>query len=254
MIDEYFTYANDPSELLWASLLLHMRILDLYSDVMHHNDTSPAATVKEALQLDYAFSELFRNAPSTWSYEVGTSAEFNQFPSCCPYVHIYQTALSAQSRNAMRNGRIMLHWIIKKTLKLHFNHTHDFSTMAQLAHMSAVSVQLQIDTLATVQQHLGVRSLKKDATPGFTSPTEQGTSQTQWIREAVIPNIGQHKLPVLRTTGGTTLLWHLALIVNKGSPALRPAARTMIQAIGDILSIQQAFALLEALEEDDLES
>lgn len=253
MIDEHPSYANDPSQLLWTTLAVHMKILDLYSDVVHCNATDPMIIVKEALQLDYTLSQIFYNASSEWSYEVSTSKEYNQFPSCCPYVHIYKSPLSAQTWNAMRNGRIMLHWIIIKTLNRHDVHKYDFLSMEQLALISETSVQLQIDMLATVQQYLGVRPLKEDGTIGFSFPTKRAESRMWRSSEAVIPDIGQHRLPVLRTTGGHNLLWHLAIIVGKGSPALRPSAREMIQAVGATLGIQQAFALLEAMEEDDQE-
>jgi hypothetical protein len=166
--------------------------------------------------------------------------------SCCPYVHIYKTPLAATAWNAMRNGRIMLHWMITETLRRHVDHTYGLFDATQLANMSETSIRLQIDTLATVQQHLDT-TLGFMSAPTLTEDRPSAMSSTCWSSEAVLPDSGQHKLPVLRTTGGNNLLWHLAFIADKGSPTHRPSARKMIKAIGTTLGIRQAFAVLEAL-------
>ena len=130
----------------------------------------------------------------------------------------------------------MLHWIITRALRQNSEMQSPAcaaATLARIESINYVSVQLQTDLLATVQQHVSTHTPRRDETV-----------------EAV--DFGETKLPVLQTTRGYGLLWHLALVAEKGEMALRSAARQMMRTLGASLGIQQAFALLESIEESQL--
>lgn len=240
-------HIEHPTDPLWISQINFMQTTDLFSDFIHGNFTDATQVLKKAQGLDFKLSMTFSGATSLWSFTPIFTRELNQYAQNASYFHIYTSSLAAQLWNSVRSARLFLHRMIIQILTgplrgdTHINH-HDFSK--QVDDSRAISTQLQLDILASVQQHI---SAAHEGNRGFfgVGTQHESVSGSRGISRAI--DFRDASL-LLSTARGYHLVWTLANVAEAGDIALRPRALEMMRLVGRHLGVQQANALIQAIE------
>lgn len=266
LMDEAMRHIDDPTDPGVRVLMLAMDLADFYSDVLHGAVVDSEFILAKAMALDHGYATVFANASSVWGYRVqpfglmGDDAIDSAFPG---YVHIFGNSQAAQVWNAVRNGRILCHLIIRSASlqQLHFAAATGTSATAamkaQVEESDRVIHEMQMAVLASAPQYVNMVS---DVSPFVSRSSEQLRNFMSAVPASVahgstLSHAISSPLPALRISRGYLLLWGLGLagrVADIGHP-IRRAVCEILRLAGRALGMSQGFALAEALETYKLE-
>ena len=234
MIDECTAHIPDPSDPVWKVHTAWAQLVDFLADVVGDH-LRHAVVIETAHKLDAALSLAFVDAGSAWHFEIQKTAPNGATVRFQGYYHIYQSSLSAQVWNSMRNGRLVLSDIVIGVAE-----SGAFGVDADCV-ISAIATKSQMsrDILATVPQH--TRCADFATVPRLSTPVS-GVSTLLDHTSA--------RLPVLRTARGYQLVWFVASVGSRASVGseIRVTACEALRTCASALGLQQAAFLAERLE------
>lgn len=246
MIAECAGYIEDRQDPLWLAQTASFQAMDLFSDVMSGRVTDPAFMLAAAEECDQRLRMVFADTTPMWFFEVVSSPELNEYPSFTPYFHMYSCSLAAQIWNSVRSLRILMQQIMIWALSKHMNcEPVTVKAQARIESCKDVSKQMQMDILATIQQHMNAMSPDPNRSPAFFTRATQYPSPSGYEGISTAINFRETDV-VLQTSKGYHLLWSLTTVARFGDETLGPAAIDLLQVVGDRLGIRQGHALKAA--------
>ena len=235
---------------------------------MVHKRIEASGIVPKALSIDQQLSQTFANASEEWKFDVISTPHSDLEQTYVPaVVHRYRNSLSAQIWTSVRNGHLIIHSIVTKTLWHLSLATPEASTDEMIEQMrisSKVMQTMKVDILASAPQQLGIapfasrhNSFAGDTLSGNDAGRSQdvisGLSPPMLTQTDGLLVFQSNRLPVLRTSRGYNFVWSLMLVAKlvPSDETLRARLCRYMRLGGRSLGMQQAFTLAELLERPD---
>ena len=215
--------------------------------------------------IDQQLAQTFTDASEEWMFDVISAGRSELEETCLPsFVYCYKNSLSAQIWTSVRNGRLILHSIVAKTLwHLSLVRPNDsaIEMIAQMRMSSKITQAMKSEILATVPQQLGIGpfTASRNSSPGASLSSGSPASSQDTVSALSPPSSTQssgllvlqsNRLPILRTSRGYNFIWSLVLATKLVAmdECLRAQLCHYMRLGGRSLGMQQAFTLAKLIE------
>ena len=230
----------DPMSPTWRLHGALIDFADFRAKVSRSLFSDPSEIIAKALEQEQNLISVFSNVSSAWNYStVYTDADPDIVFAGC--YHVYPSFMAAQSWNAIRSIRMLLHSIIIDAAGL-------LSPEYNAEASRRILLELQSDMLSSVPQHIGYISKQRPSQPhrnlwsNFESVNHDPFSKSGPGDKMTLPDV--------RLYGGYNLLWNIWSTGTSRITTLdvRKWIVGILQRIGTTMDVQQALVLAELLQ------